>query len=104
MKILMVLDHEFPPDIRVENEIETLTAAGHEIHIACFTMKNQAVYDQFGKAHIHRKSISKLRHKTSVGCLKFPFYYNFWRPFLFGLQQQYQFDIVHIHDLPMARP
>jgi len=103
MKILMVLDHEFPPDIRVENEIETLTEAGHEIHIACFTMKNQAVYDRFGKAHIHRKKISKLRHKTSVGCLKFPFYYNFWRSFLFSLQQKYQFDIVHIHDLPMAQ-
>lgn len=103
MKILMVLDHEFPPDIRVENEIETLTEAGHEIHIACFTMKNLAHYDQFGKAYIHRKKISKLRHKTSVGCLKFPFYYNFWRSFLFGLQQKYQFDIVHIHDLPMAQ-
>lgn len=103
MKVLMVLDHEFPPDIRVENEVEALTDAGHEIHIACFTMKNQVVYDQYGKAHIHRKSISSIRHKTSVGCLKFPFYYNFWRSFLFGLHQKHQFDVVHIHDLPMAR-
>jgi len=103
MKILMVLDHEFPPDVRVENEIEALTEAGHQVHIACFTMKDKASADQFGKAIIHRKAISKFTHKTSVGCLKFPFYFNFWRNFIFDLQKQYQFDAVHIHDLPLAQ-
>jgi len=103
MKILMVLDHEFPPDVRVENEIEALTEAGHQVHIACYTMKSKALTDQFGKATIHRKKISKLIHKTSVGCLKFPFYFNFWRIFIFDLQKQYQFDAVHIHDLPLAQ-
>ena len=103
MKILMVLDHEFPPDVRVENEIEALTEAGHQVHIACYTMKNKALTDHFGKAIIHRKAISKFIHKTSVGCLKFPFYFNFWRSFLFDLQKQHQFEAVHIHDLPLAK-
>ncbi|MDA3943983.1 MAG: glycosyltransferase family 4 protein [Bacteroidetes bacterium] len=103
MKILMVLDHDFPPDIRVENEIETLTRVGHEVHIACFTMKNRAPKDNFEGATIHRKVISKLRHKTSVGCLKLPFYFNFWRGFLIDLQHTYNFDAIHIHDLPMAQ-
>lgn len=103
MKILMVLDHEFPPDVRVENEIEALLEADHQVHIACYTMKNSPLKDQFGKAVIHRKAISKFTHKTSVGCLKFPFYFNFWRKFLFELQAQFHFDAVHIHDLPLAQ-
>ncbi len=103
MKILMVLDHEFPPDVRVENEIEALTEADHQVHIACYSMKNNALTDQFGKGVIHRKRISKFTHKTSVGCLRFPFYFNFWRSFLFDLHEQYHFDAVHIHDLPLAQ-
>ncbi len=43
MKILMVLDHEFPPDVRVENEIEALLEADHQVHIACYTMKKQPI-------------------------------------------------------------
>jgi len=40
MKILMILESEFPPDVRVENEIVALTEAGHEVHLACSTRKN----------------------------------------------------------------
>ena len=39
MKILMVLEWEFPPDVRVENEMLALTEAGYEVHLACSTRK-----------------------------------------------------------------
>ena len=103
MRILMVLDHEFPPDIRVENEIEALVEQGHEVHVACFTMKNKTAIDEFKGAIIHRKPIGKLIHKSSVGCLKFPFYFNFWRSFLNKLFAEYTFEAIHVHDLPLAR-
>lgn len=99
----MVLDHEFPPDIRVENEIESLISAGHDVHVACFTFKNLPEKDQYLGASIHRKAISRLIHKTSVGALKFPFYFNFWRSFLNGLFEDIHFDAIHIHDLPLAK-
>ena len=54
MKILMVLDHEFPPDIRVENEIASLHNAGHEIHVACYTMKGQGAFGR--KTRLHHSS------------------------------------------------
>ena len=41
MKILMILESEFPPDVRVENEMLALTEAGHEVHLACSTRKNR---------------------------------------------------------------
>jgi len=99
----MVLDHEFPPDIRVENEIESLVSAGNEVHVACFTKKENKPEDNYLGATIHRKPISEFVHKTSVGALRFPVYFNFWRSFLDILAKDYSFDAVHIHDLPLAR-
>ncbi|HHE37073.1 MAG TPA: hypothetical protein ENL20_00665, partial [Candidatus Cloacimonetes bacterium] len=85
MKILMVLENEFPPDTRVENEIQTLSNAGHEIHLACLTFQNKKEFEQKENYLIHRKKISDFTFKTSVGCLKFPFYFNFWRKYLIEL-------------------
>lgn len=103
MKILTVLDHNFPPDIRVEHEILSLLSDGHEVSIACFDQKNASKIENWNGATIFRKPISEFRHKTSVGCLKFPFYFNFWRSFIFKLFNDYNFDAIHIHDLPLAR-
>ncbi len=103
MRILMILDHEFPPDIRVENEIEALSEAGHEIHIACYSRENRTSKEVTENLTIHRKNISDFIYKSSVGALKFPFYFNFWRSFLNRLFKEEHFDAVHIHDLPMAK-
>ncbi|MBN2237853.1 MAG: glycosyltransferase family 4 protein [Bacteroidales bacterium] len=103
MRILMVLDHEFPSDIRVENEIETLITAGYDVHLACYTREKRAFLDTFGKAIIHRKSISKFIYKSSVACLKFSFYFNFWRSFLESIFKETDFDAIQIHDLPLAK-
>jgi len=103
MKILMILDHEFPPDIRVENEIQSLYESGHEVHLACFTMKGRPEKEIADNCIIHRKAISKTIHKTSVGALRFPFYFNFWRSFVGKLFTENSFDAIHAHDLPMAQ-
>ncbi|MCD6178470.1 MAG: glycosyltransferase family 4 protein [Bacteroidales bacterium] len=103
MRILMVLDHEFPPDIRVENEIEALTASGNEVHIACYTRENRKSVDIFQEAVIHRKVISTFHYKSSIACLKFPFYFNFWRSFITELFKDNSFEAIHIHDLPLAK-
>lgn len=103
MKVLMVLDREFPPDIRVENEIEALQEAGHEIHLACYTRKDRKKYEVLNNIIIHRKSIGKFFYKSSVAVLKFPFYFNFWHGFIKKLQRKYNFDTIHIHDLPLAK-
>ncbi len=103
MKILMILDSEFPSDIRVGNEIESLLYAGYRVHLACYTRKKRKKYETIGKLTIHRKPISRFIYKSSVGCLKFPFYFNFWRKFLKELFCSYSFDAIHIHDLPLAK-
>lgn len=102
MKILMLLESEFPHDIRVENEMEALAEAGHEVHLACITRKQKPAVESFGRAIIHRKPLSTFIYKSSVGALKFPFYFNFWRKYIHELFRQISFDAIHVHDLPLG--
>ena len=99
----MILESEFPPDIRVENEIESLLKAGHEIHLACFTKISQSEFEKYNGYFIHRKKISGFLYKSSVACLRFPIYFNFWKKFLKKLFSKYDFEAIHIHDLPMIK-
>lgn len=102
MRILMVLAGEFPPDIRVENEISSLQKAGHEIHLACQTRTGRKEHEKTDGLTIHRKPIPTFIYKSSVGALRFPFYFRFWRKFLNHLISKFKFDAIHIHDLPLA--
>jgi glycosyltransferase involved in cell wall biosynthesis len=103
MKILMILDHVFPPDTRVENEIASLSAAGHEVHLACFAQEGKPLLEKTATCVIHRKKISKFTFKASVGVLKLPFYFRFWRNFVNELFAENDFNVIHIHDLPLAK-
>ncbi len=103
MKILMVLEREFPSDVRVEKEIKTLLEAGHQIELACYTREGRVEREERNGYVVHRKPISSFIYKTSVGCLKFPFYFNFWRKYLSEILSQSSFDVIHIHDLPLAQ-
>ena len=79
----MILDHEFPPDIRVEKQIDFLTKNGYDIHILTFTKeKKTKLIEHHEKFVIHRKPISEFVHKTSVPCLLFPIYFNFWNKYI----------------------
>lgn len=98
----MILDREFPPDIRVENEIEALADAGHEVHIACYTQKGNPAFEQTGRVTIHRKDISRFMYKSSVASLTFPCYFRFWSKFLQQILKTYHFDALHVHDLPLV--
>lgn len=98
----MVLEGEFPPDIRVENEIDSLYKEGHNVHIACTTRLRRAEIEVKSTMTIHRKPISLLVYKSSVGALRFPMYFLFWRKFLNQLSSSINFDIIHVHDLPLA--
>lgn len=99
----MVLEREFPEDERVSKEIQTLQKNGHQVSLACFTKQNRSIKEVINEVEIFRKPISIFIDKTSVGALKFPFYFNFWSRFLQRIFQKNIFDAIHVHDLPLAR-
>jgi glycosyltransferase involved in cell wall biosynthesis len=103
MRILMVLDHEFPSDVRVENEALALIKAGHQVHLACYTRKDRPRMDFFRGIIIHRIPISEMMYKASVAALTVPLYFKFWNRFLEKVVKENDIDAIHIHDLPLAQ-
>ncbi len=98
----MVLDHEFPPDIRVENEAVSLIKSGHQVHLACYTRKSLPREDFYKGIIIHRIPISSFIYKASVAALTFPVYFKFWTRYIDRLIKEFDIEALHIHDLPLA--
>jgi glycosyltransferase involved in cell wall biosynthesis len=103
MKVLMVLESEFPPDERVEKEIESLQGIGFSVTIAVYTFKKKPEVELFNGYRIYRKSISPLLYRSSAAILLVPFYSFFWYRFLNVILRKEKFDIIHIHDLPLSK-
>jgi glycosyltransferase involved in cell wall biosynthesis len=102
MKIGMLLESPFPPDLRVENEMRTLAAAGHEIFLFCLSYSAEKTDEHFfDHIFLKRKYISKsLFNKIRITILRWPFYAGQWIQFV---NQEKGLDAIHVHDLPLAR-
>ena len=103
MRILMLLENEYLRDSRVEKEVQSLFKAGYEIIVAAINQSNLPYEERRENCTVFRKTISGFILKSSVGALKFPFYFNFWRRYVNELFKKYKFDVIHIHDLPLAK-
>lgn len=104
MKILMTLETPFPPDKRVENEIDALASAGYSVHIICYRRPGEALYEHLDNVTVHRVNPGKIVHKSSVGALRFPLYFSYWKREIKKVLLKERFDIIHIHDLPLIKP
>jgi glycosyltransferase involved in cell wall biosynthesis len=103
MKILMVLEREFPFDERVEKEALSLAEAGHEVHIASYTFGTLPSFSEYNGIMVYRKKISKLVYKLSTAALLIPVYFLFWKRFLRKLIRNNNYNAIHVHDLPLTR-
>lgn len=100
----MVLTSYFPPDSRVEKEALSLSEKGHTVHIVSYKKNSQKAYEQTKNYIIHRITASNFfRKKLSATALIFPFYFNKWKRIIEKLNQEYNFDVLHIHDLPLSK-
>ncbi len=99
----MVLDQEFPPDDRVYKEARSLMDNGFDVSIACYTFTDKPLREEFKGIHIYRRRINRFIYKSSVAALKFPIYFNWWKRYLNEVAKEQSFDIIHIHDLPLAQ-
>lgn len=100
----MVLEGHFPVDERVEKEALSLIAEGHEVHLACATLKNEPENETYKGIFIHRVVSNNFYYnKARVASLTTPFYFNFWTKFIRKILTKSPFDVIHIHDLPLAK-
>ena len=100
----MLLEFEFPQDDRVEKEALTLLETGIQVSILCPTFSNKPVHEIYKNIHIHRFGVNKNLFKKFLGlCQLFPFYHNLWRGHINHLLRKKNFEILHIHDLPLCK-
>ena len=102
MNVLMILGGEFPPDERVEKEARSLIENGFNVTIACQTTCGEIGFEEYKGITIYRLSLTKLQYKLSAACLVLPFYFVQWKLFVSRLFKENNYDIVHVHDLPLA--
>jgi glycosyltransferase involved in cell wall biosynthesis len=96
-KILMLLEHPFPPDIRVEKEAKALLEAGFNLSLVCADGKNIDNWNgmEIYRVHIKRDIFSKFKRLIFV---IHPYFYKY----LNKLFQKEYFDVIHVHDLKLV--
>ena len=103
MKILMLLERQFPFDERVEKEAVSLIEDGHEIYILSFNYDGLAKDEVYRGIHIVRFPIThRAYNKLSPLHRILPFYSRKWQKFVKQFLKGHKIDSVHVHDLPLA--
>lgn len=99
----MILESEFSFDERVEKEIRVLQNSGFSVAVAAYSFGTFPEVEERNGYLIYRKKISIGKYKSSAASLILPFYFTFWYKFLSKLIDDYGFDVIHVHDLPLSK-
>lgn len=103
MKILMLLDNEFPPDVRVESEANSLIKKGHSVTILSYNFGGKLASENYKGIQIKRFRINKQLSKKALGFIhRLPLYQLIWKYQINRIFRSELFDAVHIHDLPLC--
>lgn len=103
MNILMLLENDYLSDFRVQKEVQSLRESGHRLTVAAVTTADAPYRTEREDCLLFRKKMPSIIRKASVGALKFPFYFNFWSSYIRDILKVQKADVVHVHDLPLAR-
>jgi len=100
MKILMILSKIFKTDSRVRKEVKTLKENGHEIKIIVWDRKNKYLKNEI----VEDIQVFRIKNKGLMKILPNDLLRNplWWRKAYkkaIEIKKEYDFDIVHCHDL-----
>lgn len=99
MRVCKIWDSDYPWDVRVEKICDSLTGAGHEVHLVCKNTKGRKRYEFSNGIHIHRLPAFRFLG----GLLGFPFFLNpVWLINIFKVVKNNKIDLIIVRDLPMA--
>jgi glycosyltransferase involved in cell wall biosynthesis len=102
VKICMILQSDFPPDIRVSKEARTLIDKGHEVHLLCNNAGLRRNEETVSGIHVHRLG-NYFTSSRMNKVLNIPLFFNpVWILNLIRLQMKYKMDVLHVHDLPLV--
>jgi len=102
MNIGMVLDNEFFGDMRVENEVISLTEAGFNVSVVCFDhKKGEDHIAEYHGAKIIKIHLDLWRKKKMKGLTNFIIdpYTWYWSKQIVKFVKENNIDVLHVHDL-----
>ena len=99
-RILMVLDHSFPTDIRVENEARSLIEAGFDVGLLAIGPDPRPARDEHKGIQVFRDRIpGSLRNKMRGLAGTVPVYTHYLSREISRVRRHFPFDALHVHDL-----
>jgi glycosyltransferase involved in cell wall biosynthesis len=106
MKIMMLLiGHDFPPDIRVEKETRALLAAGHRVVLVCENRKGRSVRENWKGVEIIRlPQLPLWSRRLNTAILFVTLHAPLWERAIKKIVQVEKPDALHVHDLPFIGP
>ncbi len=102
MRIGMILDKNFPPDPRVENEAISLIDKGHKVFLFCLKYNNEKDNELIKGIQIRRYKSTKLIYKLSALVYSIPFYTQIMSKKISHFLNANNIDAIHIHDIQIA--
>lgn len=102
MRIGMILDSSFPPDVRVENEALSLIKQGHEVFLFSLDFARLAPTENYKHIHVRRYQASALVYKLSALAYTLPFFRWLVTPLIKHFIRQNRIEVLHIHDMVIA--
>ena len=102
MKIGMILDAEFPPDPRVENEAISLIKAGHEVFLFCLKYATEKASEKINGIQVKRYTSNKLEYKLSALAYTIPLYSFLMKKKIHQFIKEAKIEALHIHDIRIA--
>jgi glycosyltransferase involved in cell wall biosynthesis len=102
MRIGMILDAPFPPDLRVEKEAISLLQDGHEVILFCLDYSDSAAQEVHKGIKIARYKSNVIEYKLSALAYTLPVYHWLMITKLKKFTSTFKPDVLHIHDMVIA--
>jgi glycosyltransferase involved in cell wall biosynthesis len=101
----MVLDAQFPPDIRVEKEAKTLNKTGYKVYILSQHRSSHPTEEEKEHYKIIRFNTNqfKVLKQLTRDFRKIAFYDPVWVWGIGNFVKEYHINILHVHDLPLVK-
>ena len=105
MNIGMLLNGNYPADIRVRKEAETLVEHKHAVFILCKRNPNEKEYEVVNGVQIIRKiEYKSLAHEGVIDVIaSVSFMHPFFKSQLPYFIKENKIEVLHVHDLPLAK-
>jgi len=99
----MILQSDYPPDIRLDKEFKTLINAGYHIFLLCNNNKNLPLKEKRNGTTIVRLPKFSFLPFALQKFLRLPTFFSpLWFIYAYKMIIKYKTDAIHVHDLPPA--